>query len=140
MTQTRANGRGLVSIFKLCSVQSLDRLDRQGGHEGRFSRDSLPVFFAGGHCQQFWHGQGCPLFDVVHQAFPPPMIPWSIVGQVSKKQNKTKKPQCLRKFFCLLLSRKDGLLALPVRRLHSYNCTLTVYFVLFCFCSRFFFH
>ena len=29
-----------------------------GWHEGRFSRDSLPVFSAGGHCEQFWHGQG----------------------------------------------------------------------------------
>ena len=24
---------------------------------------------AGGHCEQFWHGQGCPLFDVIHPAF-----------------------------------------------------------------------
>ena len=39
------------------------------GHEGRFSRDSLPVFSAGGPCEQFWHCQGCPLFDVVHPAF-----------------------------------------------------------------------
>ena len=22
--------------------------------------------------KQFWHGQGCPLFDVIHPAFPPP--------------------------------------------------------------------
>ena len=31
-------------------------------------------FFAGGPCEQFWHGQGCPLFDVrvVHSAFPLP--------------------------------------------------------------------
>ena len=59
----------------------LDQLDhRRGrGHEGRFSRDPLPVlffffFFAGGPCEQFWHGQGCPLFDVrvVHSAFPLP--------------------------------------------------------------------
>ena len=26
-----------------------------GGNEGRFSRDLLPVFSAGGHCQQFWN-------------------------------------------------------------------------------------
>ena len=37
-----------------------------------FIRDSLPVFSAGGPCEQFWHGQGCPLFDVVHSAFPLP--------------------------------------------------------------------
>ena len=40
-----------------------------GGHEGRFSRDPLPVPSAGGLCEQFWHGQRCPLFDVVHPAF-----------------------------------------------------------------------
>ena len=40
-----------------------------GGHEGPFSRDPLPVLSAGGHCEQFWYGQGCPLFDVVHPAF-----------------------------------------------------------------------
>ena len=39
------------------------------GHEGRFSRDPLPVFSAGGHHEQFWHGQGCPLVDVVRLAF-----------------------------------------------------------------------
>ena len=41
-----------------------------GGHEGQFSSDPLPVFSAQGPCQQFWHGQGCPLFGVVHPAFP----------------------------------------------------------------------
>ena len=29
-------------------------------------RDAFPVFSVGGHPEQFWHGQGCPLFDVVH--------------------------------------------------------------------------
>ena len=42
------------------------------GHEERFSRYPLPVFSAGGPCDQFWHRQGCPLFDVVHPAFPLP--------------------------------------------------------------------
>ena len=28
------------------------------GHEGQFSRDPLPVFPAGGPCEQFWHGAG----------------------------------------------------------------------------------
>ena len=27
---------------------------------------------AEGSCEQFWHGQGCPLFDVVRVAFPLP--------------------------------------------------------------------
>ena len=41
-----------------------------GGHDGWFRRDPLPVFSAEGPCEQFWHGQGCALFDV-HSAFPP---------------------------------------------------------------------
>ena len=42
-----------------------------GGHEGQFSRDLLSFFFsAEGPCEQFRHGQGRPLFDVVHPAFP----------------------------------------------------------------------
>ena len=38
--------------------------------------DSAEVLFqsfsAGGPCEQFWHVEGCPLFDVVHPAFPLP--------------------------------------------------------------------
>ena len=33
-----------------------------GAHGGHFSRDSLPVFSVGGHCEQFWNVQGRPLF------------------------------------------------------------------------------
>ena len=33
-------------------------------------RAPLPVFSAGGHHEQFWHGQGHPLFDVVYPALP----------------------------------------------------------------------
>ena len=29
-------------------------------------------FSAEGYCEQFWHVQGCPVFDVVHPAFPLP--------------------------------------------------------------------
>ena len=43
------------------------------GHDGRVSRDLLPVLSAERRlCGQFWYGQGCPLFDVVHPAFPLP--------------------------------------------------------------------
>ena len=40
------------------------------GHDGRFSRVPLPVVSADCPCEQFWHGQGCQLFDVVHPALP----------------------------------------------------------------------
>ena len=40
-----------------------------GGYAGGFSRDPLPVFSVEGPREQFWHRQGHPLFDVVHQAF-----------------------------------------------------------------------
>ena len=61
----------------MSSVQFLNRLGHRGwgggwGRGGRFSRDPLPVFSAGGPCQQFCHGQGCHLFVVVHPAFPLP--------------------------------------------------------------------
>ena len=39
---------------------------------GRCSRDPLSAFSAGGLCEQFWHGQGCPIFDCVQPAFPLP--------------------------------------------------------------------
>ena len=38
--------------------------------------DSAEILFEkfslGGPCERFWHGQGCPLSDVVHPAFPLP--------------------------------------------------------------------
>ena len=68
------NWRDLAITVQFSSVRFLDRSDRRGGggHEGRFSRDDLPVFSAEGPCEQLWHGQGCPLFDIVHPAFPLP--------------------------------------------------------------------
>ena len=63
-----------------CQVsQSRDRSSPRGDwgegwgrHEELFSRDPVPVFSAEGHREQFWHGQECPLFHVVHPAFPLP--------------------------------------------------------------------
>ena len=49
-------------------IQSLDRFGRRGDMTQQFSRDSLPVFSAGGPCWQFQNGQECPLFDIVHPA------------------------------------------------------------------------
>ena len=50
-----------------------------GEHEGRFSRDSFPVFSAWGHCEQLWHGQECPLFDFVYLAFSLPTTASSVL-------------------------------------------------------------
>ena len=65
-----------LRLGRISSVHSLDRLGYRGwgaegwGHEGRFNRDPLPVFSAGGHCEPFWH----VLFDVVHPAFSLPTM------------------------------------------------------------------
>ena len=41
-----------------------------GGHDRRFSRVRLPVFFAGSPGKQFWNDQGYPLLNAVHSTFP----------------------------------------------------------------------
>ena len=53
------------------SVQSRDGL----GRRENLRDDSADISFqssAGTHCDFFWLGQGCTLFDVVHPAFPLP--------------------------------------------------------------------
>ena len=61
----------LVRVVVVFShVQSRDRLGCRGNIRRRFSRDLLAVFCARRPCEQFWHGQGCSLFDVAHPAFP----------------------------------------------------------------------
>ena len=65
--------------IQFSSVQSLDWLGRrgEGGRDmGDFSRDPLPVFSARGPCEQLWHGQGCPVFDLAHTAFHPAASLW----------------------------------------------------------------
>ena len=72
---------GLEPWFYQCgrSVQfSSVWLGRRGQHERRFCRDPLPDVSAGGPCKQFWHGQGCQLFDVSHPAF---MVDWAFSRQ-----------------------------------------------------------
>ena len=76
------------TIVHLSSIQSLDKLGHWRGRKGRFSRDPLPAFSAGGPCEQVWHGKRCPLFDVVHPAFPLPtmvspilQVPWRRVTE-----------------------------------------------------------
>ena len=55
-------------------VQSIDHW----GHRGDMRDDSAEILFQsfqrGGLHKQFWHGQGCPLFDVIHPAFPLPAM------------------------------------------------------------------
>ena len=58
----------LSSVSPPSSVQ-FSSSGSSGGHEGRFSEDSLAVFSVGGPCEQFRHGQGCPIFGFVHPAF-----------------------------------------------------------------------
>ena len=83
-TERGGGGEGEGRIIEKSSVDeqfqfiSVHRpIGLSGEHEGRFNRDSLPVFSAGGPCEQFWHRLGCPLFDVVHPAFPLPTTVWS---------------------------------------------------------------
>ena len=59
------------SLVQFSSVKCLDRLDRRADFADN-SADYLPVFPAGGNCEQFWHGHGCPLSDVFIPAFPLP--------------------------------------------------------------------
>ena len=80
-TQSVQKGTGIlysvVTVAGLCntrmqfsSLQSLGLFGRRKGMRDDSAEN--PVFSAGGHCEQFWHGQQCPLFDVVHPAFPLP--------------------------------------------------------------------
>ena len=55
-------GRSLQSS----SVQSLDRLGLRWDVRDNAAEILFQSFLAGGPCGEFWHGQGCPLFDVVH--------------------------------------------------------------------------
>ena len=50
------------------SVQSMDRLGRRVDMVGD-SAEIIFQYFLQEPCEQFWHEQGNPLFDVVHPAF-----------------------------------------------------------------------
>ena len=58
-----------IVIFVFSSVKSLDRLGRLVDMRDDSAEIFFPVFSAGGPCEQFGHGQACPLSDVVHPAF-----------------------------------------------------------------------
>ena len=61
------DGRSIVQFISVSRPTGSSR-----GHEGRFSGYPLPVFSAEGPCEQFRYGKRCPLFDIVHPAFPLP--------------------------------------------------------------------
>ena len=65
----------LVSRYKTTPIQfkPLTNLIVGGGGMRDNSAEILfPVFFAGGPREQLWHGQGRPLFEALHPAFPLP--------------------------------------------------------------------
>ena len=55
-----------------------------GEHGGRFSTGLLPVFSAGDHREQFWHGQGRPFLVIVPLAFPLPTAAPSTLADALK--------------------------------------------------------
>ena len=52
------------------SVQSLYQLTCQGDMRGNSAEILFLSFLQEAIASSSWHGQGCPLFDVVHPAFP----------------------------------------------------------------------
>ena len=62
-----------ISFRRLCIVQIISvpwPIGSSRRHRGTIQqRSSTSLFFAGGPCEQFRHGQGCQLFDVVHPTF-----------------------------------------------------------------------
>ena len=72
-------------------------------HAGRFSGDPFPVFSSGGHCEQLWRGQGCPLLEFVYPAFPLPTTASPILqgtlkgcfGEATMARDTLQQCQCL---------------------------------------------
>ena len=86
-THTHTHTDACINTDGICSGISLVSW-LIGSSGGQFSRDLFLVFCARGPCEQIWHGQGCPLFDVVHSALPLPAmmsptskVPWRRVWE-----------------------------------------------------------
>ena len=79
---TRTVGDPVNRVFKITPFSSIPwPIWSSGGHEERFIWGSVSVFFCflgGGHVEQFWPGQECPLFDVVHPALPRRRAPFKV--------------------------------------------------------------
>ena len=57
---------GLLILLQFSSVHTLCRVGRRENMKDDSTESSSKLFSLGGHRQQFWHGQGRPLVDVVH--------------------------------------------------------------------------
>ena len=79
----KTNGPRKHKLERFSSVQSLDRLSRRRDMVDD-SADPPSVFPAGVRCEQFWHGQGCALLDVIHPAFSLPITASSTLQGVLK--------------------------------------------------------
>ena len=66
------------------SVQSLYQLTCQGDMRGNSAEILFLSFLQEAIASSSWHGQGCPLFDVVHPAFPVPTTASPILQGVLK--------------------------------------------------------
>ena len=66
---THCRKRGCSAHYRSVQFSSVDMWDDSA--EILF-RSFFCCIFVGDPCKQFWHGQGCPLFDFVNPAFPLP--------------------------------------------------------------------
>ena len=68
----------LALLFQMLqiSISSVQSWDQLGRPEGRFSKDPVAAFSAGGCCEQFWHGWRCPdiTFSKKKSAFTTPNL------------------------------------------------------------------
>ena len=65
-----------------------------GGPNERFSRDPFSVFFAEGHCEQFWHMQCYPFFHI-YPTFPLPTTESPTLQAAQKNGFREVMPVCL---------------------------------------------
>ena len=92
---TTTSTNSLRTTQRRCeTVTSFQSLDRRvgvgrgwGDHEGRFRKDPLRVLFCSRPSLAVPDGQGCPLFDSIHPAFPPPTTTSSILRRAPRNDS-----------------------------------------------------